>query len=190
MADTHAESEPPRHPARKWVVATVVMTAVAIGLGIWAFTLRSDVEDKDAQIASQQQQIEEQGDVAGQVREAASGFTEDVEQNFAALQDQLEQVQGAADATQEETQAAIEQAEQAATEASDRVAAAEDEAERARAEADEVTAQAEAAGACVRGYLSSIAGIFDAESISAGVDGATAEFEALNASCADVLGSG
>ena len=190
MADPHAEPEPPRHPARKWVVATVVMTAAAIGLGIWAFTLRSDVEDKDSQIAAQQQQIEEQGDAAGQVREAASGFTEDVEQNIAALQDQLEQVQGAADATQEQTQAAIEQAEQAATEASDRVAAAEDKAERARAEADEVTAQAEAAGACVRGYLSSIAGIFDAESISAGVDAATVEFEALNASCADVLGSG
>jgi len=182
-----AESAP-RHPARKWIVATIVLALAAIGLGVWAFMLRSDIDDKDAQIAAQQQQIAEQEDAAAQLTEAASGVAGDVQQSFAALGEQLDQIEGAAAASQEQTQAAIEQAEQAAVEASERAEAAENEAEKAQAEADEATARAEAAGACARGYLSAVADIFDAESLEAGVEAAAAEFEKLSGSCADTLG--
>ena len=185
-----AEPERPRHPARKWVVATIVFALAAIGLGIWAFTLQSDVDDKDAQIAAQRQQLEQQQDAAGQLQQAAGGLAEDLQQGMSALGDELDQLQGAADASQEQTQEAIEQAEQAAADASDRAEAAEDDVEQARAEADEASARAETLEACARGYLSAIAGAFDAESIDAGIDAARTEFEALSGSCAGVLGSG
>jgi translation elongation factor EF-1beta len=103
MTDSAAESGRPGHSARKWIVATIVLALVAIGLGIWAFTLRSDIDDKDAQIAAQQQQLAEQEDIAGQAREAAGGAAEDVEQTFDELGQQIDQIEGVADATQEET---------------------------------------------------------------------------------------
>jgi len=190
MTDPHVEHDATRHPARKWVVATIVFALAAVGLGVWAFTLQSDNDDKDAKIASQQQQLEQQQDAAGQVREAASGVAGDLQQSLAELGQQIDQIEGAAAETQEQTQAAIDQAEQAAAEASDRVDAAENEADKAQAQADEAEAQAQAIGACARGYLSAIAGAFDAESISAGIDSAKSEFQSLSGSCADTLGSG
>ena len=170
-------------------MATIVFALVAIGLGAWALSLRSDNEDKDATIASQQQQLEEQQGVAGQLEEAASGFAEDTRQELSGLGDQLDDIQGTAAATQEETQAAIDRAEDAAAEAQANVDSAGDEVDRAKAQADEAAARAEAAGACARGYLSAIAGAFDADSIADGVDHARSEIEALSGSCADTLGS-
>ena len=63
-----------------WKIATVVLAVVAVGLGIWAFSLQSDIEDKDAQIAAQQQELNEQGDIAGQVQDAASGAAADAQE--------------------------------------------------------------------------------------------------------------
>jgi len=179
----------PGNPAKTWIIATVVLLVAVVGVGAWALSLRSDVDDKDAQIASQQQQLEEQQGVAAQVEEAASGFTEGAQQAFSDLGDQLDQVQTEAAATQEETQAAIEDAEQAAADAKARAESAEDEVAEADARADEATAQAEAVGACSRGYLSAIGSAFDAASISEGVDQAKSDIEALNASCLEKLGS-
>ena len=190
MTDPHVEPDATRHPARKWVVATIVFLLAAIGLGIWAFTLQADNDDKDAQIAAQEQQLAEQEDVAGQVREAAGGAADDVEQTIDELGQQIDQIEGVADATQEQTQEAIDQAEQAAAEASDRAETAEDEVDQALAAADEATARAETIEACARGYLSAIVGVFDAESLSAGIDEAKTEFETLSGSCSGVLGSG
>jgi chromosome segregation ATPase len=182
-------TEKPGNPAKKWIVATVVLLVAVVGLGAWALSLRSDIDDEDAKIASQQQQIEEQQGVAAQVKEAASGLTEDAQQAFSDLGDQLDQVQAEAAATQEETQAAIEDAEQAAADAQARAESAEDDVAEADARADEATAQAEAVGACARGYLSAIGSTFDAASISEGVEQAKSDLEALNASCLDKLGS-
>jgi chromosome segregation ATPase len=190
MTDPHVEPDATRHPARKWVVATIVFALAAIGLGIWAFTLQSDNDDKDAQIASQQQQLQQQQDAAGQIGDAASGVAGEIQQSLDDLGQQIEQIEGAAAESQEESQAAIDQAEQAAAEASDRVDAAENEADKAQAQVDEAEARAQAIGACARGYLSAIAGVFDAESISAGIDEAKTKFETLSGSCADTLGSG
>jgi chromosome segregation ATPase len=184
MSDPYAQ---PRHPTRKWIVATVVLLLVAIGLGVWAFSLRSDVDDKDAQIAAQQQQLEQQQGVAGNVQDAAAGLAADAQQAFDELGKQIDELEGAAAAGQEETQAAIDEAEQAAEDAKARADSAQDEVDEANARADEATANAEAAGACARGYLSAIGSAFDAASVSEGVTQAMTEIETLNTSCAGAL---
>jgi chromosome segregation ATPase len=179
----------PKHPARKWIVASVVLLVAVVGIGAYALSLRSDVEDKDAQIASQQQQLAEQEGVADDVREAAASLGEDAQQAFAQLGDQIDEIQAQAGATQEETQQAIEDAEQAAEDAKARADSAQDDVEEANARADEAQAQAEAPGACARGYLAAIGSAFDAGSVSEGVSAAMSEIETLNASCLGTLGS-
>ena len=178
-----------QHPARKWIIATVVLLVAVVGVGAYAFSLRSDVDDKDAQIAAQQQQLEEQQGVADDVQDAAAGLAEDAQQAFGELGDQIDEIESQAEATQEETAQAIADAEQAAEDAQARAESAQDDVEAADARADEAEAQAQAAGACARGYLAAIGGAFDAGSVEEGVSQAMSDIEELNASCRDALGS-
>jgi chromosome segregation ATPase len=177
------------HPSRKWIIVSVVLLVAVVGIGAYALSLRSDIEDKDAQIASQQQQLSEQQGVADDVRDAAANLGDDAQEAFAQLGDQIDEIQSQAAATQEDTQQAIEDAEQAAEDAKARAESAQDDVEEANARADEAQAQAEAAGACARGYLSAIGSAFDAASLSEGVSAAMSEIETLNASCLGTLGS-
>jgi chromosome segregation ATPase len=179
-----------RHPTRKWIVATVVLLVAVVGLGAYALSLRSDAEDKDAQIASQQQQLEEQQGVADDVQDAAASVAEEAQQAFGELGDQIDELSAEAEATQEETQQAIEDAEQAAADAEARAESAQDDVEEANARADEAEAQAQTVGACARGYLSAIGSAFGAGSVEEGVDQAKSEIEALNSSCRDALAAG
>jgi chromosome segregation ATPase len=169
----------------KWKVATLVLALAVVGIGAYALSLRSDIEDKDAQIAAQQEQLAEREGIAGDVQEAAAGLAENAQQAFGQLGDQLDEIEG----TQADAQAAIDAAEQAAADAKARADSAEDEVEEAEARADEATAKADAAAACARGYLSAVGDAFDAASVSEGVSEAMTDIEALNASCAETLGS-
>jgi chromosome segregation ATPase len=178
-----------QHPARKWIIATVVLLVAVVGIGAYALSLRSDVDDRDAQIAAQQKQLEEQQGVAGDVQEAAASLAEEAQQAFGGLGDQIDEIEGQAEATQQETEQAIADAEQAAEDAQARAESAQDDVEEADARADEAEAQAQAAGACALGYLSAIGSAFDAGSVSEGVSQAMSEIEKLNASCRDALGS-
>jgi DNA repair exonuclease SbcCD ATPase subunit len=167
----------------------VILLLALLGVGAWALSLRSDNEDKDATIASQEQQLDEQQGVADQAREAASDVAGNVQQALSGLGDQIDEIQGSTEQTQEDAQAAIEQAETAAADARARAESAGDEADKAQAETEAAKADAEAAGACARGYLSAIAGAFDASSIDEGVAQARTEIEALSGSCSGILGS-
>ena len=173
---------------RKWIIITAVLAVAVVGLGAYAVSLRSDIDDKDAQIAAQEQQLEEQQGVADDVQDAATNLAENAQQAFGQLGEQLDQIESAATASQEETQAAIEDAEQAAADAQARADGAQDDLAAAEARADEAEAQAEAAAACARGYVQAIGGAFDAASVSEGVTQAMTDIEALNASCSDTLG--
>jgi chromosome segregation ATPase len=177
------------HPTRKWIIATVVLVLAVVGLGVYALSLRSDIDDKDAQIASQQQQLEEQEGVADDVQDAAAGLAEDAQQALGELGDRIDEIESQAAASQEETQAAIESAEQAAAAGKARADSAQDDVAEANARADEAQAQSDAVAACARGYLSAIGGVFDASSLSAGVTEAMGDIEELNASCLEKLGS-
>jgi DNA repair exonuclease SbcCD ATPase subunit len=175
--------------ARPWIVATIVFAVAAVGLGAWALSLRSDVKDKDAEIAAQQQQLEKQKGIADDVRKATSEIAQKAQQAVRDLADQLAQIQGTTTATQEQTEQAIKRANDAAAKAQARVETAGSRLDRARAQVDEATAKAEAAAACARGYISAIAGAFDAPSLSEGAAQAKSAVEALTGSCAGTLGS-
>lgn len=174
---------------RKWIIATVVLLVAVVGLGAYALSLRSDIEDKDAQIAAQQQQLEEQKGIVDNVRDAASSLSGDARQAFRQLGDQLDEIQGQAQTTKADAQAAIASAEHAAADAQARAAGAQDEVEEAKARADEAAAKADETAGCARGYLSAVGGAFDAASVAEGVSQAMTDIEALKASCSGTLGS-
>ena len=44
-------------PPTVWIVLTAVFALAAIGLGIWAFTTKSDLDDANATIDQQDQQL-------------------------------------------------------------------------------------------------------------------------------------
>lgn len=182
-----ATSKP--HRSRGWIAATVILLLALIGVGAWALSLRSDNDDKDATIASQEQQLAKQQGAADDARDAASGFADDVQQTLSGLSDQLDAIQGTADQTQEDAQAAIEEAESAANDAQARAESAGDEVEKAQAETDAAKAEAEATGACARGYLDAIKGALGAGSLEEGVAQARTEIEAISGSCTGLLGS-
>ena len=188
-AEAQRAPEPARHHSRWWMVATAVFAVAAVGLGAWALSLRSDSEDKDTQIAAQQQQIEKQEGVAGQLRETASGIAENTQQALSDLGDQLDEIQGIAESTEQDAEAAIDEAESAAADAKERADSAGDEVDKAEAQAEEAGARADAAVACARGYLSAIGSAFGGDSLDAGIEQAKSEVEALNGSCAGTLGS-
>ena len=80
----------------------MILLLALLGVGAWALSLRSDNEDKDSTIASQEQQLQEQQGAAENAQDAASGFAEDVQQTLSGLGDQLDEIQGAAVETQED----------------------------------------------------------------------------------------
>lgn len=161
------------HGKRGWIIATCVLAAAAVGLGIWAFSLNSSNSDKDDQIAAQQKQIEEAKGVGGQVKEAVSSASAGVQQAIKDMGAQLDQIEGQTQETQDQAQKAIDDAEQAAKQASN--------------EADKAKAQADETKACADGYLSAIKGAFGASSFSDGVEQAKADIQSLNQSCAGSL---
>jgi chromosome segregation ATPase len=169
-----------QHSSRPWIIATIVCALAAVGLGVWAFSLRSDNQDKDDQIAAQQQQLENAQGVGAQVREAASQLGDDARQALSQLGDQIDQIEGTAQATQADIQQQIEEAQARAQEAGDDL----------RARADQAEARAEAAGACARGYLSAIGRVFDAGSLTDGVAQARTDIEQLSGSCESTLEGG
>ena len=184
---------PPReakpHRSRGWIAATVILLLALIGVGAWALSLRADNDDKDDTIASQEQQLQQQQGAADSARETATGFADNVQQTLSGLGDQLDEIQGTADKTEEDAQAAIDQAETAADDARAEAESAEDEVEKAQAEAEAAKADAEATEACARGYLDAIKGAFNAGSLEDGVAQARSEIEAISGSCSGLLGS-
>ena len=68
-----SEPVPPTHRERPWgwIAVAGLLTAGVIGLGIYALNLNSDLDDADAQIASQQKQIDQAQETGAEVVESA-----------------------------------------------------------------------------------------------------------------------
>ena len=168
-----------------WKIATGVFAVIALGLGIWAFSLQSDIEDKDAQIAAQQKELDEQSDVAARVQDAAGGA--------AARRSRPWPISARSSSRSRARRRPPRRRYRRRSSVPSRPRPTRrrpgDAAEQAQARVAEATAKAEAAGACARGYLSALAGALEASSISEGVDQAKSDIEALGGSCSDTLDS-
>lgn len=170
------EPAPPTRHKRPWgwIAVAGLLAAGVIGLGIYAVNLNSDLDDADAQIASQQGQIDQAQETGVDIVASAQAAYDDLSAQLGAAQEDASQ---AADEAAE----AQDQAEQAAAEA-------EGTADEVQKEADAAEAKAESAATCAQSFVSAFGLIFSGATLQEGVDAAVAELQALQPQCAPALG--
>jgi len=138
--------------------------------------LDSDLDDANAQIASQQEQLDQAQDTGGDVVAAARSAYE-------GLSAQLGAAQGDASQAVEQASAKLGEAEQAAADA-------RGTADELQTEADAARAKADTAATCAQSFLSAFSGVFAGETLQAGVEATVAELQALQPQCAPALEQG
>lgn len=173
---TDSDPQPPAPRKRPWgwIVVSGLLAAAVVGLAIYAVNLNSDLDDANARIASQQEQIDQTRDVGADAVAAAKGAYDDLSAQLGAAQE---------DASQAAEQAAerLDQAEQAAAEA-------RGTAEEVQKQADAAQAKAEAAATCAQSFLSAFSGVFSGATLREGVEATVAELRTLQPQCATALG--
>ena len=174
-SDPRAQGAPPAPKKRPWgwITVAALLAAGVIGLGIYAVNLDSDLDDANAQIASQQEQIEQGQDTGADAVAAAKAAYDD-------LSAQLGETQQDASQAVEQAAGKLEDAEQAAADA-------QGTADEVQKEADAAQAKAEAAATCAQSFLTAFSGVFDGETLKAGVEATVAELQALRPQCETAL---
>ena len=163
-----------------WMVLTGLAILVAIGFGVWAVKVHSDLDDQRAATQAAEAQAAAQAEAAA----AVAAGVEDIAANneiFVVSNEEVAQAESEVAAAEE----AVAQANDAAAEASNAVSTAQDEAsklraelEQARAERDLARAERQEARVCARGSLGALSalGRDDAEGGS--------ELETVSSACA------
>ena len=147
-----------------------------IGLGVYAVNLNSDLDDANAKIASQQEQLDQAPDTGVAAAAAAQEAFEDLSAQLGAAQENASQTVDAAAAR-------LDEAEQAAADA-------KGTADEAQAEVDAAQAKAETAATCAQSILSAFSGVLSGANVQEGIEAAVAELQKLQPQCAPALGSG
>jgi multidrug resistance efflux pump len=170
-----------------WIVITGIAVVAAIGLGLWALKVHSDLEASQSDLAAQQAATEAaQAQVAAQT-EAAQAAADELEKIdadngiYVVSDDDVAQAENDVAEAQKE----LDEANAAAAEANDAVAAAQDEATKLRAQLDQAQAERDLARAerqearvCARGSLGVISGL------GKGDEEAAQELETVSSACA------
>jgi len=156
-----------------WIVITGVAVLAAVGLGIWAVNVHSDLEDQTAATQAAEAQAAAQ-------TEAAAAAAAEIEKINASNEVYVVSNEDVAKAESE-----LAAAEEAAAEASAAVSAAQDEASRLRAELEQARAERDLARAerqqariCARGSLGALS------AIAKGDTEGSSELETVSSACA------
>ena len=178
--ETPSTPDPRDHTPHKrpggWIAVAGLLAAGVIGIGIYAINLDSDLDDANAQIASQQEQIDQAQGTGDDAAAAARSAYDDLTAQLGAAQE---------DASQAVEQASeqLDQAEQAAEDA-------RGTADELQKEADAARAKAETAATCAQSFLSAFSGVFGGATLKEGVEATVAELQALQPQCAPALEQG
>ena len=166
----------PRKRPWGWIAVAGLLAAGLVVLGIYTMNLNSDLDDANAQIASQQQQIDQAGTAGADAVANARSAYEDLSAQLGTVQE---------DASQLVDQAAqqLDQAEQAAADA-------QGTADELQKQVDAAEAKAETAATCAQSFISAFEGVFSSADPQAGVEAAVEELKALQPQCAPALGQG
>jgi hypothetical protein len=163
-----------------WIVIAAVAVLVAIGLGIWALTTKSDLDSADKTIKEQKAAIA----VAGG-KEQAAVVVEDREiKDYERIRRRL--VREKRTAAQQRREISTQKA-QAQT-AQNELNAATTRDARLVAEANLLKEQLDVAQACTNGTISAIDNVFSATSATAGVKRLNSDLNALSADCKETVG--
>jgi septal ring factor EnvC (AmiA/AmiB activator) len=200
---------PPERRRNPWIWISALLAVVAIGVAIWALTLKSDLDSTQQELAGVREDLDStqqaldaaQQDVEQLQSEAGEGVRTGVALGAGKLlYDEFAEQLGATNedlaATQqdlEDAQKSAEQAEKEAEAAKQKAADATDETEKAQAEADQARAELEAAEAraataadCAKAYISALGPVFEGEGNE---DEVRQQLSEITAACKDALGA-
>ena len=166
-------------PPTVWIVLTAVFALAAIGLGVWAFTTKSDLDDAEATIDQQERQLAAEQQKASRQEAAEKAFGARAEAAYRRVRRRLLRARGEESnlrGTVEKEAGEYEQAQQ-------EVAAADSQDEKEAARLKAAREKTDVAGACARGTVDAINQFFDAASARAGADKAMRELEKIQTQC-------
>jgi hypothetical protein len=166
-------------PPTVWIVLTAVFALAAIGLGIWAFTTKSDLDDANATIDQQEQQLASERRKAGQQEASEKAFGERAEAAYRRVRRRLLRARG----EESNLRGTVEKEAKEYKQAQDDVAAADSQDEKEAAQLKAAREKTDVAGACARGTVDAINEFFGAVSARAGADRAMRELEKIQGRC-------
>ncbi len=168
-----------------WIVAAVCALA-AIGLGIWAFTTKSDLDDANATIERQKDQLASQSQTATAEERRLQAFGRRERQAFRRVRRRLVSERARAGRLQQKVQA------EAATlqQTRQQVANAEGAEQREAAELARARAATRLAAACSASSVEALNKFLNATTARAGANRAVAQLESTQSQCQQAAQSG
>jgi predicted nucleic acid-binding Zn-ribbon protein len=160
-----------------WIVLAGVLALVAIGLGIWVFSVNSDLDDTQATVDQQNEQLAAAEEKGTEAVAGAKNAYDDVSTELESTQQQNDDLEQDLETSASELD-----------DATDAAADAQGEKEKADAQLKEAEASADTAKSCARAAIEAFGQVFEAPSLEEGIDAAVAEFQKLKPSCRGVLG--
>lgn len=161
------------------MVISGVLALVAIGLGIWAFTTKSDLDDANDQLDAQRQAQTSEQQAAASEQERLTAFGDRERAAFQRVKRRFIREEAQA----RNLKATIQKESSDLDAARNQASAAEGEDQKAAAELKTARQQAQLASVCVQGAVNALDKFFNAASAKAGANAAVAELESIQDQC-------
>jgi chromosome segregation ATPase len=210
----------PDHQQRhsRWVWVSALLAIIAVGVTIWALTLRSDLDDTQQELDETTQEQASTKQKLGKTEQQLATAQQDVEDLQSSqrrrtgaavvtgkvLYDEFAEQLGPAHDELAATQQDVKDANKAATQAEKDAAAAKQDAADASTETDKAKAEAkqakaesqaaqskvQAARGCAKAYIEAFGGLFEGDSVSAQAETVRKDLQRVTADCKDALAGG
>lgn len=189
--DQHVEAAVAPPPATSedkrpivWMIVAGVAVLAAVGIGIWALQVNSDLDSTQADLAAQQQatqqaeaQVQAQTDAASAAASELEQISSDNEIYVVSNEDVA-----AAETAVAEADAAVDAANANVADAQDQAARARAELDQARAERDLARAERQQARICARGSLGALTRLTGSDP-----EAASSELQTVSTACAEAV---
>jgi hypothetical protein len=162
-----------------WMIIAGVLALVAIGLGIWALTTKSDLDDANATIDQQNQQRASEEQTAQSEEQGLRAFGARERAAFRRVRRRFIREEAQARNLKATIQKEAGELDQARNEAS----AAESQEQKDNAALKQARESAQLASACVQGAVNALDRFFNASTAKAGANAAVAELESIQDQC-------
>jgi hypothetical protein len=162
-----------------WIVATAVLALAVIGLAIWAFTTKSDLDDANATIDKQKTQLAAQQGEATQAERRLRAFGARERAAFRRVKRRFIREQAQAGRLKQTIQKEASELETARNQR----AAAQGQEAKDRAALKQAQQESQLSAACVQGAVNALDKFFNASSARTGARAAVAELESIQNQC-------
>ena len=177
---------PRERPPTLWIAISAVLSLAAIGLGIWAFTTKSDLDDANASIdnatATIAKKKRQQADEAQTAQQEEARLRAIGRRERAAFQ-RVKRRFIREQAAERKLKATITQEASQVKQARNETASAQSQEQKDRAALKQARQESQLAAACVQGTVTAIDRFFDATTAREGANAAVAELQSIQDQC-------